>query len=102
MILGKTKAYRRTSDNNEHYAKTVAELFGADEAKLLALMGRLEQTHPTEWDAEFEREINATPEQALPVLIDAGLLVPSWWCVTERLGPLSVVGHIPRISEEGI
>ena len=102
MILEKAKTYRRTNDNDEHYAKTVAELFGADEARLLALMGRIDETHPAEWDAEFDREIGATPEQALPVLIDAGLSVPSWFCVTDRLGPLSVVGHIPRINGGGI
>ena len=101
-MIEKLKTYRRANDNVEHFAKTVAELFDADEANLLALMGRLGQAHPTEWNVEFGREINATPEQALPVLIDAGLLVRSWWCVTERLGPLSAVGHIPRISGGGI
>tara|TARA_R110002167_G_scaffold188928_1_gene391081 strand:+ start:110 stop:418 length:309 start_codon:yes stop_codon:yes gene_type:complete len=102
MILEKSKTYRRTNDSDEHFAKSIAELFGADESRLLALMGVRDDTQPTEWDVKFGREINATPEQALPVLLDAGLLVPSWWCVTDRLGPLSVVGHIPRISEGGI
>tara|TARA_R110000737_G_scaffold283511_1_gene290119 strand:+ start:271 stop:579 length:309 start_codon:yes stop_codon:yes gene_type:complete len=102
MILEKTKTHRRANDNNEHFAKTVSELFDADEARLLALMVKIDETRPAKWNAEFEREIGATPEQALPLLIEAGLLVPSWLCVTDRLGPLSVVGHIPRISGGGI
>ena len=102
MILEKAKTYRRTNDNDEHFAKSIAELFDADEARLLALMGAHDKTHPTEWVAEFEREIGTTMGQALPLLIEAGLLVPSWWCVIDRLGPLSAVGHIPRINGGGI
>ena len=102
MILEKTETYRRTNDSDEHFAKSIAELFDADKARLLALMGLRDETRPAKWNAEFEREIKATTEQALPALLDAGLLVPSWLCVTDRLGPLSVVGHIPRISGGGV
>ena len=99
MILEKTKTYRRTNDSDEHFAKSIAELFDADEARLLALMGLRDETRPAKWNAEFERIIKATIEQALPLLIEAGLLVPSWWCVSDRLGPFSVVGHVPRIGK---